>query len=229
MAKTKKVRRSNIDFGRIVNQFRNLDTSNPASWPSAPKFVLLMFLAALIVAVLWFVWLKTVKEEWDASIAQEETLKTQYVDKLRKAINLDALVKQREQVQQYVFLLEKQLPGKAEMDALLLDVNQAGVGRSLKFELFKPGAEIVRDYYVELPIDVRVNGKFHDMGDFMADIANLSRIVTLNNVGIEPNKEGDLVLNSQVKTFRYLDPEEVRERAEKKKADAQKGKTNSKK
>ena len=229
MAKAKKVRRSNIDFGRIANQFRNLDTSNPASWPAAPKAVLLMLVAALIVVALWFVWLKNVKEEWDASIAQEEKLKTQYVEKLRKAINLDALVKQREQVQQYVFLLEKQLPGKAEMDALLLDVNQAGVGRSLKFELFKPGAEIVRDYYVELPIAVRVNGKFHDMGDFMADIANLSRIVTLNNVAIEPNKEGDLVLNSQVKTFRYLDPEEVREQAAKKKADAQKGKSNSKK
>lgn len=221
MAKSKR-QKANVDFSRFANQFRNLDTSNPASWPAAPKALMLLALAALIVVVLWFVWLKGVKEEWDASIAQEETLKQQYTEKLKKAINLDALIKQREQVQQYVFLLEKQLPGKAEMDALLLDVNQAGVGRSLKFELFKPGAEIVKDYYVELPIDVRVNGNFNDMGDFVADIANLSRIVTLNNLAIEPNKNGDLVLNSLVKTFRYLDPEEQKELTAAKKAKASK-------
>ena len=212
MAKTKKAKNS-IDFSKFSNQFKNLDTSNPAGWPAAPKALMLLALAVLIAAVLWFVWLKGVKEEWDASIAQENTLKTEYTTKLRKAINLDALIKQREQVQQYVFLLEKQLPGKAEMDALLLDVNQAGVGRSLKFELFKPGAEVVKDYYVELPINVRVNGNFHDMGDFVADIANLSRIVTLNNLAVEPGKDGGLVLNSLVKTFRYLDPEEIREKA----------------
>lgn len=216
MAKAKKSK-NNIDFSKFSNQFRNLDSSNPSAWPIAPKTLLLLALAALIVIVLWFVWLKNVKEELDASVAQEETLKTEYTTKLRKAINLDALIKQREQVQQYVFLLEKQLPGKAEMDALLLDVNQAGVGRSLKFELFKPGADAVKDYYVELPIDVRVNGNFHDMGEFAADIANLSRIVTLNNLAIEPNKDGNLVLNSLVKTFRYLDPEEVKAQAASKK------------
>ena len=221
MAKSKS-KKPSVDFSRFANQFRNLDTSNPAAWPAAPKALMLLALAALIVVVLWFVWLKGVQEEWDASIAQEETLKQQYSEKLKKAINLDALIKQREQVQQYVFLLEKQLPGKAEMDALLLDVNQAGVGRSLKFELFKPGAEIVKDYYVELPIDVRVNGNFNDMGDFVADIANLSRIVTLNNLVIEPNKNGDLVLNSLVKTFRYLDPEEQKEQAAAKKTQAAK-------
>jgi type IV pilus assembly protein PilO len=226
MAKTKKARKSNVDFSRFASQFKGLDTSDPSAWPVAPKALLLTGLAVLIVIALWFVWLKGVKEEWDASVAQEDTLKQQYTEKLCKAINLDALLKQREQVQQYVFLLEKQLPGKAEMDALLLDVNQAGVGRSLKFELFKPGAEVTRDYYVELPIDVRVNGRFHDMGEFMADIANLSRIVTLNNVAIEPNKEGDLVLNSMVKTFRYLTAEEQQEQAAKRKAEA---KSNAKK
>ena len=224
MAKVKKSKKPSVDFNRFANQFRNLDTSDPASWPAAPKALLLAGLAVLIVAVLWFVWLKGVKEEWDTSIAQEQTLKKQYSDKLKKSVNLDALMKQREEVQQYVFLLEKQLPGKAEMDALLLDVNQAGVGRALKFELFKPGTEVTKDYYVELPIAVRVNGKFHDMGEFSADIANLSRIVTLNNVAIEPNKDGDLVMNSTVKTFRYLTAEEQAEQAAKRKAEAAKSK-----
>ena len=213
MAKVKKIKKPNIDLNRFANQFRNLDTSNPAAWPSAPKALLLTGLALLVLVALWFVWLKGVKEEWDAAIAQEATLKTQYTDKLRKAINLEALLKQREQVQQYVFLLEKQLPGKAEMDALLLDVNQAGVGRALKFELFKPGAEVARDYYVELPIAVRVNGKFHDMGEFMADIANLSRIVTLNNLSITPvanaKDPGFLTMDATARTFRYLDTEEI--------------------
>ena len=128
---------------------------------------------------------------------------------MTQAVNLEALKKQREQVQQYVTQLEKQLPSKAEMDALLSDINQAGLGRSLQFELFRPGQVLVKDYYAELPISVRVTGGYHDIGAFAADIANLSRIVTLNNIAITPAKDGNLVMDATAKTFRYLDNEEI--------------------
>ena len=124
-------------------------------------------------------------------------------------MNLEVLKKQREQVLQYVTQLEKQLPSKAEMDALLSDINQAGLGRSLQFELFRPGAVVVRDYYAELPIAIRVTGKYHDMGAFASDIANLSRIVTLNNLTVSPKPDGNLVMEATAKTFRYLDTEEI--------------------
>jgi len=119
------------------------------------------------------------------------------------------LKKQREQVMQYVTQLEKQLPSKAEMDALLSDINQAGLGRSLQFELFRPGQVSVKEYYAELPIAVRVTGNYHDMGAFASDIAHLSRIVTLNNLSIVPGKDGKLVMDTTAKTFRYLDNDEV--------------------
>ena len=124
-------------------------------------------------------------------------------------MNLDVLRKQREQVQQYVTQLEKQLPSKAEMDALLSDINQAGLGRSLQFELFRPGQIAVKEYYAELPITIKVTGKYHDIGSFASDIANLSRIVTLNNLSLSPRPDGSLTLDATAKTFRYLDPDEV--------------------
>jgi type IV pilus assembly protein PilO len=138
-----------------------------------------------------------------------------YKTKLTKAVNLDVLKKQREQVLQYVTQLEKQLPSKAEMDALLSDINQAGLGRSLQFELFRPGQVAVKEYYAELPISIKVTGKYHDMGAFAADIANLSRIVTLNNLTITSKSDGTsksaglLSLDSTAKTFRYLDASEI--------------------
>jgi type IV pilus assembly protein PilO len=140
------------------------------------------------------------------------------------AANLDLLKKQREQVQQYVTLLEKQLPSKAEMDALLSDINQAGLGRSLQFELFRPGQVSVKDYYAELPIAVRVTGRYHDIGSFAADVASLSRIVTLNNLTITPqqkDKDGTLTMDATARTYRYLDDEE---RAAQKRAAAPKAK-----
>src|SRR5204863_1715570 len=141
--------------------------------------------------------------------AKEAVLKEDYKKKLAQAVNLDALKKQREQVQQYVTQLEKQLPSKAEMDALLSDINQAGLGRSLSFELFRPGSVSVRDYYAELPIALKVTGRYHDVGAFASDVANLSRIVTLNNLVITPNKDGTLIMDATAKTFRYLDNDEV--------------------
>jgi type IV pilus assembly protein PilO len=157
----------------------------------------------------WFAWLNTSAEELAAEQAKELTLREDYKKKLAQAVNLDALKKQREQVQQYVTQLEKQLPSKAEMDALLSDINQAGLGRSLHFELFRPGSVSVKEYYAELPISVKVTGRFHDIGSFASDIAHLSRIVTLNNLSIVPGREGALSLEATAKTFRYLDNDEV--------------------
>ncbi len=146
---------------------------------------------------------------WKPSWPKEKSLKADYTKKLGQAINLEALKQQREQVQQYVTQLEKQLPSKAEMDALLSDINQAGLGRSLNFELFRPGQVNVKDYYAELPIALRVTGSYHDVGSFASDIAHLSRIVTLNNLAVTPGREGTLVMEATAKTFRYLDSDEV--------------------
>jgi type IV pilus assembly protein PilO len=205
----------NIDLKGVQDklraQFTGLDPNDPSLWPALPRNLLFVAVCVGVVAALWFFWLKGVDEELVAEKAREEQLRTSYRSKLVQAVNLDALRKQLEQVQQYVTQLEKQLPSKAEMDALLSDINQAGLGRSLQFELFRPGQIVVREYYAELPISIRVTGTYHDIGLFAADIANLSRIVTLNNLSLAPiaNREGYLTMDGVAKTFRYLDPEEV--------------------
>ena len=194
---------------RLVGQFRNLDPRDPSSWPALPRNALFVVVAVAVVVALWFFWLDGSAAELESEQAKEGKLRIEYVDKLGKAINLDALKKQREQVQQYVTQLEKQLPSKAEMDALLSDINQAGLGRSLQFDLFRPGSVLVRDYYAELPIALRVTGRYHDIGAFAADIAQLSRIVTLNNLTLQPAKDGNLSMDATAKTFRYLDSDEI--------------------
>jgi type IV pilus assembly protein PilO len=193
----------------LLQQFRGLDPNDPGSWPVLPRLATCLFLMAAIVTALWFVWLSGSDEELQAARAKEVLLREDYTKKVGQAVNLDALKKQREQVQQYVTQLEKQLPSKAEMDALLSDINQAGLGRSLNFELFRPGQVSVKEYYAELPIAVRVTGRFHDVGAFASDVANLSRIVTLNNLNVAPAKDGVLVMDATAKTFRYLDADEV--------------------
>ena len=200
---------------QLQRQFRNLDTKDPSLWPPLPRYLLCVFLAVGVAVALWFVKLTDYEVELETERNTEQTLRQDYQKKLQKAVSLDLLKKQREQVQQYVIQLEKQLPSKAEMAALLSDINQAGLGRSLQFELFRPGQIVVREYYAELPIAVRVTGKYHDMGAFAADIANLSRIVTLNDISIGvPTKDkdrlnGNLTMDATARTFRYLDPEEV--------------------
>lgn len=194
---------------RVKSQFSGLDPNNPASWPALPRYLLCAAVTAAVVAALWFVWLNASDEELTAEKAREVQLREDYSKKLGQAVNLEALKKQREQVQQYVTQLEKQLPSKAEMDALLSDINQAGLGRSLQFELFRPGQVNVKDYYAELPIALRVTGTYHDIGAFASDIAGLSRIVTLNNISIVPAKDGALSMEATAKTFRYLDEEEI--------------------
>lgn len=203
----------NVDFPalqeKLIGQFRNLDPKDPSSWPALPRYATFAAIAIALVVALWFLWLSTSQEELVAEQAKEVKLREEFTAKLGKAVNLGALKKQREQVQQYVTQLEKQLPSKAEMDALLSDINQAGLGRSLQFDLFRPGQVSVKDYYAELPIAVRVTGRYHDIGAFASDIANLSRIVTLNNLMIVPAKDGTLAMDTTAKTFRYLDKDEV--------------------
>ncbi|MEY4138177.1 MAG: hypothetical protein RLZZ371_359 [Pseudomonadota bacterium] len=193
----------------VVSQFRYLDSKDPSSWPILPRFSVFIGLAIACLVALWFVWLSDVKAELTKAEATEIQLRDEFKVKLVKAISLEALKKQREQVQQYVTQLEKQLPSKAEMDALLSDINQAGLGRSLQFELFRPGQVVINDYYAELPIALKLTGRYHDMGAFASDIANLSRIVTLNNLVITSAKEGTLIMEATAKTFRYLDSNEV--------------------
>jgi type IV pilus assembly protein PilO len=165
-------------------------------------------------------------DELEASRAQEPKLQADYVSRLKQAVNLSELRKQKLQVQEYVTQLEKQLPGKAEMDALLSDINQAGLGRGLQFELFRPGQMQTKEYYAELPIAIRVNGRYHDVGSFAADVANLSRIVTLQDVTLTPQVRGDisgaLVMEATARTYRYLDATEVAEQRQANKPGAKK-------
>ena len=210
MAKTPKL---DLKFAALQDslkrQFVGLNPNDPPSWPSLPRYLLCAAVTVAVVVGLWFIWLNASDDELTAERATEVKLREDFSKKLALAASLDALKRQREQVQQYVLQLEKQLPGKAEMDALLTDINTSGQGRGLQFELFKPGQVVVREYYAELPISVRVVGKYHDIGAFAADIANLSRIVTLNNLSLSPTKDGNLTMDTTAKTFRYLDTEEV--------------------
>ena len=198
-----------LDTSAIAGQFRNLRGRHAGLWPPLPRGLLMLALFASIVAAGYALYWRGLFEELEAGRQQEEQLKVQYADKLKQAVNLDTLRKQKQQVSLYVHQLEKQLPSKAEMDALLSDINQAGVSRGLQFELFKPGQVVVKEYYAELPIDIKITGNYHDVGAFTSDIANLPRIVTLNNLVLSTGKDGNLTLDAVAKTFRYLDRDEV--------------------
>lgn len=192
-----------------IAQFRGLTLDNVGSWPILPRVGLWVALVIVCAVVgWWFVWSDQLNQ-LDSLRQEESTLKDQYRVKIQQAINLEELRRQKEQVNQSVLTLEKQLPSKAEMDALLSDINQAGIGRGLQFELFRPGQVILKDYYAELPITVRVSGRYHDLGAFTSDIANLPRIVTLNNLNVQTTKSPTLSLDAVAKTFRYLDEDEL--------------------
>lgn len=198
------------NIGESVSaQFRDLNGLHPGQWPLFPRLLCALGVLLAVLAVGWYAYWSTQLEELDRAAAEELTLKDAYKIKVQQAINLDGLRKQKIQVNEYVATLEKQLPSKAEMDALLSDINQAGLGRGLQFELFKPGQVVVKDYYAELPIDIKVTGHYHDVGAFASDIANLPRIVTLNKMNLTVQKDSSLTLNAVAKTFRYLDEEEV--------------------
>lgn len=213
--------KTNLDLNSIFleaqAQFKGLNPNEPGQWPILPKVAVFAAVALATIVFLWFVLLSSTSDELQMARDKEPELKQQYSGKLAQAVNLSELRKQKIQVQEYVTQLEKQLPGKAEMDALLSDINQAGLGRGLQFELFRPGQVSVKDYYAELPIAIRVTGRYHDIGAFAADIANLSRIVTLHNLNILPasanakDASGGLAMEATARTYRYLDPNEVEE------------------
>jgi type IV pilus assembly protein PilO len=212
----KKAKAVNLDLNSIyehaASQFRGLNPNEPGQWPWLPKATTWAVLVVMVGAVGWFLLLAGAHDELEAERAKETALKQDYRGKLAQAVNLGELRKQKLLVEEYVTQLEKQLPGKAEMDALLSDINQAGLGRGLQFELFRPGQVVVRDYYAELPIAIKVSGRYHDIGAFAADVANLSRIVTLHNMSIVSGKDaaaGTLSMEATARTYRYLDSGEV--------------------
>ena len=192
-----------------LDEIRRLNFRDVGNWPMLPKIVVLVgIFLSILVAGLFLDW----RDQWDALGAAEQVevgLKVQYAEKKNRAINFDLYVQQLSEVEQSFGALVKQLPNRSEIDALLTDVNQAGLGRGLQFELFKPAAqERMADFYAELPIDIRITGNYHDMGAFASDIAQLPRIVTLNDVAIS-NDKGTLAMEAVAKTFRYLDDEEI--------------------
>ncbi len=207
--KTKPTSLPKIDFQAIADDFRYLNPNDPSVWPLIPKVTLLVgVFVVLLVAGWWFLWSDQLVE-LENKQKEEEVLKQQFLEKKKQAVNLDLYVEQLAEIDRSFGALLKQLPNKSEIEALLIEVNQAGLGRGLQFDLFRPGGEEVKDFYAVLPISVKINGGYHDFGAFAADIAKLPRIVTLNNINITPGQGGVLALDATTKTFRYLDDEEV--------------------
>lgn len=194
----------------LLEELKRLNPKDPGSWPWVIK---LSALAALLVAIVFAGAFLDWQDQWEAlnkAKGEEEKLKETYLAKKKDAVNLDIYRQQLKDIEQSFGALLKQLPNKSDMDALLIDINQAGLGRGLQFELFKPAAnETITEFYAELPITVKVTGSYHDIGAFASDISQLPRIVTLNDIAISPGAKGDLVLDATAKTFRYLDENEV--------------------
>ena len=215
---------NSIDFRAFLNDFRNLNPNDVGTWPLVPRVVVLLGLFVLLLVGGWWFWWSEQLETLAQRQQDELKLKEEFVAKKSQAVNLDLYVQQLNEIDRSFGTLLKQLPSKSEVESLLVEINQSGMGRGLQFELFKPGQENVKDFYAELPINVRLTGSYHDFGAFAGDIGRLSRIVTLNDMSITGNpqsKDGTLVLDAVTKTFRYLDEEELA--AKRKAAQAAKG------
>lgn len=193
----------------LADDINNLSFKNIGVWPVPIKIgSMLILFALLVLGGYWFLW-KDQLEELDQSQQKEKALRAEFLDKKQQAVNLDVYRQQVVEIEQAFGALLRQLPNKSEMEALLTDINQAGLGRGLEFELFKPGQEAVKDFYVQLPITIKVTGSYHDLGRFASDAAQLPRIVTLNNIAITQNPTGNLVMDATAFTYRYLDDEEL--------------------
>jgi type IV pilus assembly protein PilO len=192
-----------------LDDINNLDLKTLADWPLPSKLAALGLLCVGIVAAGWWFDWRGGMETLDAAKQKETELRGVFTTKKNQAINLEAYKKQLADIQQAFGALLKQLPNKQEMDALITDVNQAGLGRGLQFDLFRPGAEVVSEFYAETPIQVKVTGGYHDVAAFVSDVSKLSRIVTMQNIAMDPSKEGVLNMDATVKTYRYLDEEEI--------------------
>jgi type IV pilus assembly protein PilO len=199
-----------INFNEIADDFKRTNWKDPGTWSFGPKIlVLLAVLIAIPVAGYFFLWQDQIAEI-EKGVAQEETLKKDYLAKKTQAVNLDLHKQQLREIDTQFGALLKQLPNKAQMDALLVDINQAGLSRGLQFELFRPaGGESAREFYSERPISLKLIGTYHDMGGFAADVGQLPRIVTLGDVSIEAGKDGNLTMDVTARTFRYLDEDEL--------------------
>jgi type IV pilus assembly protein PilO len=199
-----------LNVNQFVEEFKHLNPKDPGTWPALPKVAALVGLLAAILAAAYFIDWQGQIEELDQGVAQEAKLKDDYVNKKKQAINLDLHKQQLREIDSSFGALLKQLPNKAQMDGLLVDINQAGLGRGLQFDLFKPApSESVKEFYAELPITIKVTGSYHDIGAFASDVGQLPRIVTLNDVSINAGKDGNLIVDATARTFRYLDEEEV--------------------
>ena len=199
-----------INFSQIADDFKRTNWKDPGTWSFLPKLlVLLAVLVALPVGGYVGIWQDQL-DEIERGVAQEGTLKKDYLAKKTQAINLDLYKQQLREIDTQFGALLKQLPNKAQMDALLVDINQAGLSRGLQFELFKPApSETAREFYAELPITLKLTGNYHDMGGFAADVGQLPRIVTLNDVALGADKDGHLTMDVTARTFRYLDEGEL--------------------
>ncbi|HJT61502.1 MAG TPA: type 4a pilus biogenesis protein PilO [Burkholderiales bacterium] len=199
-----------MNFKTLAEEFQRTNWKDPGTWHSAPKILVLLAILVGIPVAGFFAINQGQLEELELGQQKEVALKNEYVGKKKQSINLDLHRQQLREIDTQFGALLKQLPNRSQMDALLVDINQAGLGRGLQFELFRPAAqEIRRDFYAELPISVKVTGNYHDMGAFASDVGQLSRIVTLNDVVIVAGKDGNLTMDAVARTFRYLDDEEV--------------------
>jgi type IV pilus assembly protein PilO len=199
-----------INLNAFVDEFKRTNWKDAGTWGAAPKILVLLAILVGIPVAGFFVFNQPQIEELEAGQEKEVKLKQEYVNKKKQAINLDLHRQQLREIDTQFGALLKQLPNKSQMDALLVDINQAGLGRGLQFELFKPAAaEMRREFYAELPINVKVTGNYHDMGAFASDVGQLSRIVTLQNVEIRAAKDGLLTMDATARTFRYLDDDEI--------------------
>jgi type IV pilus assembly protein PilO len=200
---------SKIDFKALADDFKNLNPKDIGAWPTAPRFtVLVVLFGAILGAGWWFLWDPQLTE-LSSKRQEEQKLREDWVNKKKQAVNLDLYQAQLAEINQLFGALLKQLPNKTEIESLLVEINQAGLGRGLQFELFRPGAETNRDFYAELPITVKLTGSYHDLGAFASDIGALSRIVTLNNIALQPVTGGALTLDAVTMTYRALDENEV--------------------
>lgn len=199
----------NLDFQALLRDFKGLDPNDPGQWPLLPRVVtLVVILVAIVVGGWWFDWSDQLAL-LDTKQREEASLKDDWLAKKRQAVNLPEYRRQLSEIDRQFGALLKQLPNRSEIESLLADINQAGLGRGLLFDLFKPGSEGMKDFYAELPIAVRVTGSYHDLGEFVGDVAQMPRIVTLNDIAIESIKDGSLKFDATAVTYRYLDDDEV--------------------
>lgn len=213
----------NVRLDQLAQDFKNLDPNDPGLWPPIPRVAALLGLLLMILGLAWWFDWKAQGEDLDQRVAQEAQLKDEWLSKKRQAVNLDEYRRQLTEIDRQFGALLKQLPSKTEMENLLIDVNQAGLGRGLQFELWKPNSESPRDFYAELPIAIRLTGSYHDLGNFVGDVAKLPRIVTLNDIAIEVTKDGSLKMDASAVTYRYLDEQEVAKQKQEKAAQKKTG------